>query len=184
MAIVMGKLFNSLACLSSQTFAIFLMLLKVALRRFTLWKMTATHSSELKQIQFNSVQADAHPFCMVCSRSNPLGLGLKFICEADGSVSTTFLGHPALEGFEGLLHGGIIASLLDGAMMNCLFALGRAAMTAELNVRYRQPVVIGEEMRIRAWITRSSPPLHLLSAELKQGGCVKAAATAKFMERS
>jgi uncharacterized protein (TIGR00369 family) len=146
--------------------------------------MTASNSTVVKQTRFNSVQAEAHPFCMVCSRSNPLGLGLKFTCEEDGSVSATFLGHPALEGFQGLLHGGVIASLLDGAMTNCLFARGRAAMTGELNVRYREPVVIGEEMRLRAWITNSSPPLHILAAELKQGDCVKAAATAKFMERT
>jgi len=146
--------------------------------------MIATHSSDLKQTRFDSVQASAHPFCLVCSRSNPLGLGLKFVCEADGSVSTTFLGHPALEGFEGLLHGGVIASLLDGAMTNCLFAHNRAAMTAELNVRYHKPVVIGEEMSIRAWIEHSRQPLHEMAAELKQGGEVKASATAKFMERS
>ena len=77
----------------------------------------------------------------------------------------------------------MIASLLDGTMTNCLFAHERAAMTAELKVRYREPVVIGEEMRIRAWIERSLPPLHYLAAELKQGDCVKAVATAKFMER-
>ena len=86
--------------------------------------------------------------------------------------------------FKGLLHGGVIASLLDGAMTNCLFAHGRAAMTGELNVRYRKPVVIGEEMLHSRLDQRSSPPLHLLAAELKQGDCVKAAATAKFMERS
>jgi metal-dependent hydrolase (beta-lactamase superfamily II) len=37
------------------------------------------------------------------------------------AVSASLLGHPALEGF---LHGGMIASLLDGAMTNGLFAHG------------------------------------------------------------
>jgi len=78
----------------------------------------------------------------------------------------------------------MIASLLDGAMTNCLFAHGLVAMTAELKVRYRKPVFIGQEMTIRAWITRSQPPLHLLEAELKQEGCIKAIASAKFMERN
>jgi uncharacterized protein (TIGR00369 family) len=135
------------------------------------------------QAKLDHVQTEAHPFCMVCSQSNPLGLGLKFNSNDDSSVSTSFLGHPALEGFQGLLHGGVIASLLDGAMTNCMFARGCVAMTVELKVRYRKPVVIGEEIFIRAWITRSSSRLHLLQAELKQDGCVKAVATAKFMER-
>lgn len=135
------------------------------------------------QANLNRVQTEAHPFCIVCSQSNPLGLGLKFTTHDDGSVSATFLGHPALEGFQGLLHGGVIASLLDGAMTNCLFAKGCVAMTAEFNVRYHEPVVIGEEMFIHARVTQSGSQLHLLQAELKQSGCVKAFATAKFMER-
>jgi acyl-coenzyme A thioesterase PaaI-like protein len=109
---------------------------------------------------------------------------LEFTVNDDGSVSTTFLGHSALEGFQGFLHGGMIASLLDGAMTNCLFAHGHVAMTGELKVRYREPVIIGEEMLLRAWITRSQSPLHLLEAELKQQGCLRATASAKFMERN
>ena len=132
-------------------------------------EMTTPATPTENQARLHSVQAEAHPFCTVCSRSNPNGFGLKFVCQPDGSVSTTFLGDPAQEGFHGVLHGGVIASLLDGAMTNCLFALGRTAMTGELNVRYREPVAIGEEMFIRAWITNSLPPLHLLAAELKQG---------------
>ena len=145
--------------------------------------MNASHPIALKKSRLKSIRTDAHPFCIVCGQSNPLGLGVKFVCEEDGSVSAKFLGHPALEGFEGLFHGGMIASLLDGAMTNCLFASGIVALTGELNVRYRLPVLIGEEICVRAWIERSWPPLHLLAAVLKQRDVVKATATAKFMER-
>ena len=146
--------------------------------------MAGTYIFTVNQTRFQSVQTEAHPFCTVCSRTNPHGLGLEFVCEADGSVSCKFLGHPGLEGFPGVLHGGVIASLLDGAMTNCLFARGCSAMTGELNVRYREPVVIGEAMLIRGWIKQSVPPLHLMAAELKQGNRVKATATAKFVEKA
>ena len=141
-----------------------------------------TSSPDSSPARLKTVRTQAHPYCVVCSQSNPLGLGVEFITHDDGSVSTSFLGHPGLEGFQGLLHGGIIASLLDGALTNCLFAHGHVAMTAELKVRYRKPVVIGEEMIVRAWITRSKPPIHFLEAELKQEGCAKAIASAKFFE--
>ena len=143
-----------------------------------------TQSTASSQTRLNTARTQSHPFCLVCSQSNPLGLGLEFAVHDDGSVTASFLGHPGLEGFEGLMHGGMIASLLDGAMTNCLFAHGHIAMTGELKVRYREPVIIGEEMLLRAWITRSQPPLHLLEAELKQEGCVKATASAKFVERN
>ena len=145
--------------------------------------MTTSDASALKQTRFQSIRAEAHPFCLVCGQSNPLGLGVKFTCEEDGTVSATFLGHPALEGFQGFLHGGVVASLLEGAMTNCLFARGCVAVTMDLNVRYLKPVVIGEEMVIRARVTSATPGLYLLEAELRQAGCLKAAATAKFMER-
>lgn len=145
--------------------------------------MTMHNPNSSKENLLKAIQSKTHRFCMVCGQSNPFGLGVKFHCQADGSVTATFLGHPALEGYEGFLHGGMIASLLDGAMTNCLFAHGRAATAGELNVRYLEPVSIGEEMRIRGWIEHSSPPLHLLAAELKQRSRVKAAATAKFLER-
>lgn len=139
-------------------------------------------SRESSQARLKTVRTQAHPYCVVCSQSNPLGLGLEFTVYDDGSVSSSLHSHAALEGFEGCLHGGMIASLLDGAMTNCLFAHGHIAMTAELKVRYRKPIFIGQEVLIRAWITRSQPPLHLLEAELKQEGCIKAIASAKFME--
>ncbi len=130
-----------------------------------------------------AVRAEAHPFCLVCSQSNPRGLGLEFALQTDGSVSTEYISHAALEGYSGLLHGGVIAAMLDGAMTNCLFARGLQAVTGELTVRYRYPIAVGEAITLRAWLDESMPPLHLLQAELQQAGCVKAAATAKFMER-
>lgn len=132
--------------------------------------------------QLKAMKAKAHPFCLVCSGSNPYGLALEFDVNDDGSVTASFLGHPALEGYPGRLHGGMIASLLDGAMTNCLFAHGHVAVTAELNVRYRSPVAIGCEMVVRAWMEKPHPPLYLMRAELNQEGCVKATATAKFMQ--
>ena len=130
-----------------------------------------------------SLQAQIHPFCQVCSSANPDGLALAFEAGANGEIKSVFHPGPDLEGYKGLLHGGVTASLLDGVMTNCLFAQGIAALTAELRVRYRAPVLIGHEISLRAWIGQRRRPLFLLEAELVQEGCVRATATAKFMER-
>jgi hypothetical protein len=133
--------------------------------------------------KLKSVQAEVHPFCVVCSGSNPYGLALKFGGCSDGVLTANFQASPILEGYEGLLHGGLIASLLDGVMTNCLFAQGIVAVTAELKVRYREPVLIGSEIQLTSWIEMRYSPLFILQAELKQGDCVKATASAKFMQR-
>jgi len=69
-----------------------------------------TQSTTSSQTRLNAARSQSHPFCLVCSQSNPLGLGLEFAVHDDGSVTASFLGHPALEGFEGFLHGGIKAA--------------------------------------------------------------------------
>jgi acyl-coenzyme A thioesterase PaaI-like protein len=127
------------------------------------------------------LQSELHPFCLVCSGSNPYGLGLRFEADASGGVSSQFVAHAALEGYSGVLHGGMIASILDGAMTNCLFARGIQALTGELNVRYLDSVSIGPEISVRAWLEKERAPLYLLRAELRQENVVKAEACAKFM---
>ena len=136
-----------------------------------------------RPLQLGTVRAEVHPFCVACSPSNPLGLRLQFTLNEDGSVSAPFRAPDTLQGFPGLLHGGVIASLLDAVMTNCLFTHGYVAVTAELKLRYRKPVLLGADILIRGWLTQAAAPLYVLQAELKQQGCLKATAVAKFMER-
>jgi acyl-coenzyme A thioesterase PaaI-like protein len=121
-----------------------------------------------------------HPHCVVCGSANGHGLHLSFSAGADGSVSAVFQCEESLEGYAGIVHGGMVSSLLDGAMTNCLFSHGIAAVTAELSVRFQNLLRIGEPARVRAWITRSTPHLHFLAAEITQSGQVAATACAKF----
>jgi acyl-coenzyme A thioesterase PaaI-like protein len=126
----------------------------------------------------------AHPNCFVCSPGPRSGLHLQFVLLDDGSVQARFDCDEAFEGYPGLLHGGVISALLDGAMTNCLFAHGQQGITGELKVRFRHPVVTDRPAIVRAWIDRSIPPFHVLQAELIQDEWVKAKATGKFVERA
>lgn len=130
------------------------------------------------------VSHGAHPNCIVCSPDHQFGLHLEFTLLEDGSVQATFDCGEAFQGYPGLLHGGVISSLLDGAMTNCLFAHGRQGITGELKICFRHPVVIDRTAIVRAWIDRSIPPFHVLRAELIQDEWMKAKATGKFVERS
>ena len=112
-----------------------------------------------------------------------MGLALRYAPEPDGSVSACFLGHNALEGYSGWLHGGVIASLLDGAMTHCLFARATRGVTAELTVRYYAPVQAAEEVRVRARLEGEKHGLFRLRADLEQGGVIKASASGKFMNQ-
>ena len=77
-----------------------------------------------------------------------------------------------------------IDELLLTAEMGPLFAHGHTGITGELKVRFRYPAATGRSSLIRAWIETSSPPFHVLKAELIQDQQVKARATGKFVEQA
>ncbi len=146
--------------------------------------MTTPVDSTDGEIARRNTQAQAHPFCFACSASNPMGLALRYSTAPDASVSASFIGNCALEGYPGVLHGGIVATLLDGAMTNCLFARGIRAVTADLRVRYRLPLRAAESLTVHAWLESSRHGLLELRAEISQGGNVKARALGKFIQPS
>lgn len=153
----------------------------IHIAKFT--SMTEKETPAAALAMLKNIREQAHPNCFVCSSTNPMGLGIDYTVMADGGVQGSLPGGHLFQGYNGVVHGGIIAALMDGAMTNCLFAAGRKALTAELKIRYRQSVSVGESITVRAWIESCSYRLHCLRAELTQTGRVKAIATAKFMER-
>ena len=141
-------------------------------------------TTEPAQHVLERTQQAEHPFCIVCGRANACGLGLRFTLRDDGSVEACFECPAQFQGYEGLLHGGVTSSLLDGAMTNCLFAHGVAAVTAEMTVRFRLPIELNSPLVVCAQITRSQVPLYDVEARIVQAGQVKAKAIGKFMERT
>jgi uncharacterized protein (TIGR00369 family) len=119
---------------------------------------------------------------MLCGAEHPQGLRLAYNTCADGQVKAAFPCDRLYQGYDGYLHGGVIAALLDSAMTNCLFAHGRIALTGELNVRFLKPVVVDHPAVVSARVVESLPPLFRMEADLRQGGETMARATAKFME--
>jgi uncharacterized protein (TIGR00369 family) len=141
--------------------------------------MTTNHT----RAELAKIRARAHSNCVICRSSSKGGLGLEFEVSKNGSVEATFGCDRPFEGYANILHGGVISCLLDAAMTNCMFAHGCLALTAEMRVRFRNPVVIGELATVRAWIDRSKSHLHVLKAEVVQGQQVKATALGKFVEQ-
>jgi uncharacterized protein (TIGR00369 family) len=136
------------------------------------------------QEYLDQTRQHAHPRCVVCTRVHRAGLGLHFELQDDGSVEACFGCKDIYQGYGGILHGGIAAALLDGAMTNCLFAYAVAAVTAEMTVRFRAPIDPGSPLTVRAWMSRAHKPLYGVQAEVVQDGQVKATATGKFMKQA
>lgn len=91
-------------------------------------------------------------FCFACGIKNPIGLKLKI--EGDSSrVSARFLPRAEHEGWKGIMHGGIIATLLDEVLAWICKKRDLNALTAKLNIKFRNPAKIGEPISAHAEIT-------------------------------
>lgn len=130
---------------------------------------------------YASLRTRLHPHCVVCSPDHPCGLCLRFVTGPDDTVMAEFQFDPAVEGYVGWPHGGITSAVLDGAMTNWLFAHGLTCVTAELDVRFRHPVVLGEPATVVARLKSESHPLYQLEACIHQNGQLKVRAVGRFM---
>ena len=90
--------------------------------------------------------------CFVCGCDNPRGLHLRFEQTKPGEMTAQWTPDADMEGFRGIIHGGIISTVLDESMAKAVAATRVEALTAELRVRLRQHVDTGSAMRVRGWI--------------------------------
>jgi uncharacterized protein (TIGR00369 family) len=90
--------------------------------------------------------------CFGCGAANPHGLHLSFTSEADG-VRAAFTPLEVHQGYEHVVHGGIISTLLDEAMAWAVAAAGIWAVTGEMQVRFRRPLHVGESVRLHGSVT-------------------------------
>lgn len=125
----------------------------------------------------------SHRFCLMCGRDNPLSFDLKFKKNVDGAVSATFTGNCNLQGYKGVMHGGVLSALLDTAMAQCLLHQNIEAVTGELNVRYLEQVDCNGTLDIKAWIYSSLPPLYHLRSQICIGDKIVCKGKARFMQR-
>jgi acyl-coenzyme A thioesterase PaaI-like protein len=122
-----------------------------------------------------------HPNCRLIGSANPEGLQLKFRMLENGDVEAQFDCNPRFQGYSEIIHGGVLAAMLDAAMVNSLFARQIDAVTAELVVRYREPVRLNSPATVRARLEKATPRLYFLASEIIQDGIVKVTGRAKFM---
>ncbi|MFN8590795.1 MAG: PaaI family thioesterase [Thermomicrobiales bacterium] len=120
--------------------------------------------------------------CFGCGDANPIGLHLHFTRTTAGVVAQ-FTPEIVHQGFDGIVHGGIISTVLDEAMAWATAAAGLWTVTGEIQIRFRQPLRVGAETRVEAQVTDTRRRLVKTAAELLllADNSVVASATATFV---
>jgi acyl-coenzyme A thioesterase PaaI-like protein len=90
--------------------------------------------------------------CLICGLENPIGLHLHIYETEPGVVETTYTAPDHFQGYPGVLHGGIVAAIIDEisgrAHMGNDPLNPRFMFTAKLEVKYRKNVPIGKPLKI------------------------------------
>jgi uncharacterized protein (TIGR00369 family) len=119
--------------------------------------------------------------CFVCGPSNPIGLRVRFSREGRRVIGE-FTPSDLHVGFAGVVHGGILAALLDDALAAVGYYEGEPTVTARLAVRYRQPVQPGQRLRVEAAETSRKGALRRGHAVVRaDDGTIVAEADATMM---
>jgi uncharacterized protein (TIGR00369 family) len=113
----------------------------------------------------NKLQDDN--YCFVCGEKNSSGLHLKFSLM-EGKVSTEFVPEKTHQGYKDIVHGGIISTLIDETMVKTALLQGMTAITAEITVRFKNPLMVGEKATVEATITKMNKRIIETSAVVKK----------------
>jgi len=125
-----------------------------------------------------------YTWCFACGPDNPIGLKLKFR-EENGQYIANFTAGPEHQGYDGILHGGIVSTLLDEIMTRYPYHLGFHTVTARLEVRFLKPTPIGVQLTVVGWIVKQKGRLFELRGEVRlPDGTVTAEGQAAAMVRA
>ena len=120
--------------------------------------------------------------CFACGEENPIGLHLHFFWIPNG-VLAFFTPRPEHQSYNGRMHGGLVTVLLDEIMGNYLFKKeGVPAYTARIDLRFRQPVRIGETIRCEGHEVKRKGRLVVMEGVITNpDGSIAAEATSTLM---
>jgi uncharacterized protein (TIGR00369 family) len=88
------------------------------------------------------------------------------------------------QGYEGIVHGGILSALLDEAMVKLTVSLGIPAVTAEITVSFKAPAAPGEELFVSGRLTHETRRLIQAEAKIERGPILIAEAKGKLLRIS
>jgi acyl-coenzyme A thioesterase PaaI-like protein len=138
----------------------------------------------LKAENFQLLKPRPENRCAGCGGANPNGLCLSFLYDKSlKTVHSWLIPDVRLEGAMGWMHGGYVSLLLDEVMGKALSVQNIRAATAQLNVRFRKPVLLHKEIELRGFMEKQNGRKNLLKGEIREAetGVILAEADALFI---
>lgn len=133
--------------------------------------------------------------CFLCGLQNPVGLKLAFHEDQESGEVRVECQIPAeYQGYPGIVHGGIVAALLDEVAGRAVMIEGgdeNLMATLRLTIRYRRPTPTETPLTIVGWVEQPGKVRARVGGEVRlsdgtvtaEGECLLAAVPDEFRQR-
>ncbi len=118
-------------------------------------------------------------YCFVCGEENPRGMHLSFE-RREGRVYSRFSLSKFYQGYDNVIHGGIISLILDESMAY-LQGVEERFLTGKITVKFHSPLYVGEEVEVEAWIEEERKRFKITKAVMRKVGGEKVAEAEALM---
>jgi uncharacterized protein (TIGR00369 family) len=123
-------------------------------------------------------------FCIGCGPRSEIGLKMRFEVNEDRSVESRLSLGAQFQGWRDVVHGGMVALLLDEAMAYAAGAHGVLGVTGDLKMRFRKPVRVGEPLIVRGNVRWQRRGVLGISASVNDAaGTLLASGEGSFVKR-
>ena len=121
-------------------------------------------------------------YCFACGKHNPSGLAMGVEYTEDEARCRITL-ERRFQGWQGIAHGGIVSTLLDEIMAHAVLKFVGRGVTASMEVRYKAPVPLDDELLVVGKVLDNSPRVITTRGEIRLGesGKILASGKAKFI---
>lgn len=109
--------------------------------------------------------------CFVCGRQNDIGLKMEWYNDSEAQqVFSEVIVANEFNGYPGVVHGGIVAAILDETAGRAIMLNGKLDelfITTRLEVKYHQPTPTGQILRVIGWIVKRNSRFAHVASEIR-----------------
>ena len=92
-------------------------------------------------------------YCFACGPLNPIGLRMEVAYLEDKAISRLSLKRD-FQGWQNIVHGGVVATILDEIMAHAVMHYAGKAVTTSLEITYRAPLHVGQEIQAEGYVVQ------------------------------
>jgi len=107
------------------------------------------------------------PNCYVCGSDNPQGLHVAFRADGPDACRAEYTARPEHCGWPGMIHGGLLFTLMDEAVAWALLYAGLHGVTARGQFRFAAPASVGMPLVVTARVASRRGKVVQARAEIR-----------------